>query len=171
MTGSAAAALPKLNLHWSDATVLGFAPMDRCHAEFVDVVAALQAAPDDQVQARFHAVRSHLQAHFAQEEDWMATNNFPARACHGDEHAAVLKSAAEVEERLILGDFGACRRFADALANWFPGHADYMDAALAHWMCKLRYGGKPLVFRRTIATGSASTESVRVFLPSRQIAL
>lgn len=160
MTDSAAAELHP-PLQWNDALVLGFAPMDHRHAEFVEVVAALQAAHDDQIPARFRAVRSHLQAHFAQEEDWMVNTEFPARACHGDEHAAVLKSAGEVEERLILGDFGACRRFADALASWFPRHADYMDAALAHWMCKLRHGGKPLVFRRAPVTGSESVDKMR----------
>ena len=29
-----------------------------------------------------------------------------------------------------------------------PGHADYMDSALALWMVKRAHGGAPLVFRR-----------------------
>lgn len=140
-------------LRWSDALLLGFAPMDRCHAEFVDVVAALQAADDDALPVRLAAVKAHLQAHFAQEDEWMTATGFPARECHVDEHAAVLVSVAQVEALLALGDTATCRRLADELARWFPGHADYMDAALSHWMCKHRHGGKPLVFRRTMAGG------------------
>jgi hemerythrin-like metal-binding protein len=127
--------------------------MDRCHAEFVDVVAALQAAPDAQLPARLAAVKAHLQSHFAQEDGWMTVTGFPARECHVDEHAAVLRSVVQVEALLAHGDTTTCRSLAAELARWFPGHADYMDAALSHWMCKQQHGGKPLVFRRTIAGG------------------
>ena len=49
--------------------------------------------------------------------------------------------------------FGAAtaRRFAEELTRWFPGHADYLDSALAAWMVKRRHGGKPVVLRRQIA--------------------
>ena len=67
-----------------------------------------------------------------------------------NEHAAVLKSVREVQELLALGDTGVCRRLARELANWFPGHADYLDSALAHWMCQQRLGGKPVVIRRDL---------------------
>ena len=40
---------------------------------------------------------------------------------------------------------------AEHLLAWFPGHADYLDSALAHWMCKQRLGGKPVVLRRGVA--------------------
>jgi hypothetical protein len=36
------------------------------------------------------------------------------------------------------------------LFEWFPGHADYLDSALAAWMTKQTMGGKPVVFRRSI---------------------
>ena len=59
-----------------------------------------------------------------------------------------MKSIEGVRRRVAQGDADAARRLARALADWFPGHADYMDAALAHWMCKQRLGGKPVVVRR-----------------------
>jgi hemerythrin len=80
----------------------------------------------------------------------MTETGFPARDCHVDEHAAVLRSLEQVQALLASGDGSECRRFAQELARWFPGHADYMDAALAHWMCKRRLGGKPVVLRRRI---------------------
>ena len=73
---------------------------------------------------------------------------FPARECHMDEHAKVLLSVMQVKQRLLEGDFDICRRLADELARWFPGHADYLDSALSHWLCSKKFGAKPLVFRR-----------------------
>jgi len=60
----------------------------------------------------------------------------------------VLTSIKGVRRRVAAGETEAARWLARALAAWFPGHADYMDAALAHWMCKQRLGGKPIVVRR-----------------------
>ena len=51
---------------------------------------------------------------------------------------------------LTQGDTSAVLRLSKALMDWFPGHADYLDSALAHWMCKQRLGGKPVVIRRSI---------------------
>ena len=93
-------------------------------------------------------------AHFDEENLWMNETNFPAKECHIDEHAAVLKSIMEVNDLVISGDNSQCLRLSIALMDWFPGHADYLDSALAHWMCKQRLGGKPIVLRRSIASGS-----------------
>ena len=80
----------------------------------------------------------------------MEESGFPASECHVNEHAVVLASLRGVKERLAQGDTAVCRRLALELARWFPGHADYLDSALAHWMCKQRLGGKPVVVRRDI---------------------
>ena len=56
-----------------------------------------------------------------------------------------------VTRRVAAGDFEAGRSLARALADWFPGHADYLDSALAHWMCKKRFGAPPVVLRRSVA--------------------
>jgi hypothetical protein len=51
-----------------------------------------------------------------------------------------------------------CRSLVQALVDWFPGHAAHLDSALAHWMFKRQFGGKPVVLRRTIASdGLASS--------------
>lgn len=139
-------------LKWNDALLLGYSPMDSRHEEFVSVVASLAAASADNVAERLGAVVDHLKTHFDEEERWMSETSFPARDCHADEHAAVLHSARQVQALLDRGDASECRRLADELVRWFPGHADYMDAALAHWMCKRRLGGKPVVLRRGVAS-------------------
>jgi hemerythrin len=50
------------------------------------------------------------------------------------------------EKKLKIG-----RGLVTALEEWFPGHADYLDSALAKWMVKQSFGGErvaPVVLRR-----------------------
>lgn len=127
--------------------VLGYAPMDDIHEEFVELSDRLLNAPDDGLPEALERMQAHLVSHFDQENAWMEETAFPPRDCHIKEHEAVLKSVAQVRELLAQGNTAVCRELARALADWFPGHATHLDSALAHWMCKKRLGGKPLVFR------------------------
>ncbi|WP_199203020.1 bacteriohemerythrin [Paraburkholderia madseniana] len=150
---------PAAALSWHDGFLLGFAQMDETHREFVDCVAALQQCDEAAVPRTLAAFEKHAVAHFEQEEQWMQDTSFPAAQCHADEHAAVLRSVREVAQ--MLRDGAACqvaRELAEALAGWFPGHADYMDAALSHWMSKRTHGGLPVVLRRAMP-GSAAPAS------------
>lgn len=126
---------------------MGYGPMDSTHAEFEQVVSAALAAPDADLHARLQRVREHLVAHFTQEDTWMR-DGFPAADCHIDEHAAVLKSADEVLPLVAQGRHDIGRDFLGELQKWFPGHADYLDSALAAWMSKRQYGGRPVVLQR-----------------------
>ena len=136
-------------LTWGDHLLMGYAPMDDIHQEFVDLISQLETADDAQLPALLQAMEVHLQHHFAEEDLWMNSTAFPPRDCHIDEHAAVLKSVAEVREKLAQGDVAVCRSLIAALADWFPGHATHLDSALAHWLFKQRFGGKPVVIRRS----------------------
>lgn len=149
-------------LAWHDGMLLGYGPMDGVHQEFVQCVSALQEASDADLPVALDALEAHARAHFGEEDRWMEETGFPARECHVNEHAAVLQSVRGVRQRLAQGDTAVCRRLGHELARWFPGHADYLDSALAHWMCKQRLGGKPVVVRRDIGwrralSGSASS--------------
>lgn len=142
-------------LGWTDEFVLGYGPIDHIHEEFVTVVDRLLAAPDAELSDALNAVETHLRAHFDEENAWMRETQFPPRDCHIDEHAAVLKSVHEVQELLAGGgNTQVCRDLARALADWFPGHATHLDSALAHWMCKRKLGGKPVVLRRSAAVAA-----------------
>lgn len=130
---------------WNSAAVLGYAPMDAVHVEFDTLVAQALACTDDELLACLQRLQSHLLSHFDQEDGWMRDTGFPAADCHVEEHGRVLISAAEVLTLVARGDLKVGRSFAAELAQWFPGHADYLDSALAAWMCKRQYGGKPIV--------------------------
>ena len=136
---------------WSDAFLLGLKAMDDTHREFVVCVAALQTAGDDDVAQCLQDFERHALCHFGEEQQWMDSTAFPAAQCHADEHAAVLSSVREVIDLVQRGACGqVARDLAEALAQWFPGHADYMDAALSHWLSKRVHGGAPVVLRRSL---------------------
>lgn len=136
-------------LQWSDRFLLGYPALDATHRDFVGCVAALQAADDAELDLALETLAAHLASHFGEEEAWMRDTAFPATQCHADEHTAVLRSVAEVRELVRAGGSAqVARDLAQALADWFPGHADYMDSALSHWLVKRTYGGAPVVLRR-----------------------
>ncbi len=139
---------------WDDCYLLGYNAMDDTHREFVSLVDALLTVEDAQLAAALDAFAAHAEAHFEQENRWMDVDGFPARDCHVDEHAKVLASVREVQQLLAEGKVEVVRELAVALKDWFPGHADYMDSALALWMVKRSHGGAPLVFRRESAKSS-----------------
>ena len=122
---------------WSDRYLLGHSAMDDTHREFVLCVDALLTASDAGIPEALEAFIRHAEAHFKQENDWLAAPDFPGGGgCHIEEHIA-LNNAPDV-----------ARAYARALVDWFPGHADYMDSALAAWLVKRTHNGRPLVFRR-----------------------
>ncbi|TXH81108.1 hemerythrin domain-containing protein [Thauera aminoaromatica] len=137
-------------LQWTDAFLLGYEPMDDTHREFVEIVDRLLTCPDAEMAGLLQAFITHAEAHFGLENTWMEETGFPPRDCHISEHKAVMESALQVEDLVRSGDFATGREFAAELANWFPGHADYLDSALAQWMAKRKLGGVPVVLRRNL---------------------
>lgn len=138
---------------WTDAYALGYSQMDETHREFVDTVNAMLVASDADFPAALDAFADHAKRHFDQEAEWMHGTEFPAAECHIDEHNAVMKSVLQVQEMVKSGhergiEIG--RSLAAELVKWFPGHADYLDSALSHWMSKRTYGGKPVVIRKDL---------------------
>lgn len=137
-------------MEWTDDYLLGYPPLDDTHREFVETVSALIAAPDAEIGERLAAFARHAESHFGKERQWMADTNFPAAGCHNDEHEAVMKSVREVQAIVASGNVAPARSLAQALVDWFPGHADYLDSALAAWISKQRFGGKPVVLKRNV---------------------
>lgn len=136
---------------FGDHLLVGHAAMDREHRAFADDLHALQQADDTGFAAALQQLTVHLQVHFALEEQLIDAHRFPAGACHAEEHRKVLASLAEVQALVAQGDIAIGRELADALADWFPGHAENMDGALAIWVSRKTHGGAPVVLRRDLA--------------------
>lgn len=142
------ASLPR----WHDGLLLGHGAMDRDHEEFVELIAALEheSSAGLELKPTLDALAAHARTHFETENAWMAASDFPARECHVSEHDAVLRSIEGVRRRVAQGEHAPAQALAGELAAWFPAHCEYLDAALAHWMCASRFGGKPVVVRRQL---------------------
>lgn len=146
---------------WSDAYALGYPQMDETHHEFVETVNAMLTASDADFARALDVFADHAERHFNQEAEWMNTTSFPATECHIDEHNAVMQSVRQVQEMIKGGHENGLtvgRSLAEELVKWFPGHADYLDSALAQWMAKKAFGGTPVVIRRNIVSSAAVSE-------------
>ncbi|RMA59949.1 hemerythrin-like metal-binding protein [Acidovorax sp. 100] len=133
---------------WDEEFSVGDGGMDDTHREFVDCVDAMLRATDAQQGAALSAFESHARRHFLEEDDAMRDSAYSSAGCHVDEHAAVLKSLDEVRDALAQGRHEVVRHFAQALAEWFPRHAQVMDLGLARWLQQRRIGGSPVVIQR-----------------------
>ncbi|MFD2274399.1 bacteriohemerythrin [Undibacterium arcticum] len=127
--------------------------MDDTHQEFVEIVNRMLECPPEELAQHLDEFAVHGESHFFRRKNtWMQETDFPSMKCHIDEHAAVMKSVHEVRQLLADGkDPAIARGLAAELAKWFPGHADYLDSALAQWLVKKSQGGVPVVLRRNMS--------------------
>lgn len=132
----------------------GDARMDHLHEEFHVLVKALRDAPPEQAAPALLELITHTRDHFGQEDTWMRDLGYPIRDCHIDEHAEVLSSLVQVHERLCQNDHSALQRLVRALEDWFPGHVQHLDSALAQWMVKRQWNAQPIMLRRNAAAGA-----------------
>lgn len=137
---------------WSDDCLVGFSEMDSTHEEFFSVTRQLLICNESNAARALTSFIEHAIQHFDQENSWMTSTGFPATECHIAEHNDVLESAQDLKKKLDTGEarLEAIHAFGIFLFRWFPQHIDYLDSALAAWMCKIKMGGKPLIFRRSV---------------------
>ena len=126
-------------LQWSGALSLDLPAMDDTHREFVDLLAAVEAAPDEQLAAAWRALIEHTEDHFAREDRWMRDTRFASGNCHSTQHLVVLQVMRETEAQALAGPAGLIRAMAVELGRWFPQHAQGMDAALALHLRRVGY--------------------------------
>lgn len=142
-------------LVWSDEFSVGHAEIDQIHREFVSLIAELFASDDLEVEMMFARLCEHLQSHFKEELSLMTQYDYPVAQCHEDEHARVLQSIQDIQNLVSCAEkVKFIRLFGRALIDWFPGHSTYMDAPLSHWISKKRFGGKPVVIRKSSSSSS-----------------
>lgn len=130
----------------------GDAAMDTLHEEFYALLQTLRAASREHAADALLALITHTRDHFAHEDRQMTEGGYPIRDCHIQEHADVLASLVEVHERLCQDDHRALPRLVKALEDWFPGHVQHLDSALAQWLVKRRHHAQPIMLRRHAAS-------------------
>ncbi|PPE68291.1 hemerythrin [Caldimonas thermodepolymerans] len=133
--------------------MLGDPKLDADHDEFARHIDALGAARGREALDALRALRAHVAEHFAVEDVELRQMKDGNAACHIDEHAAVLRSLAEVDEILEQApEAESSDELKEALVaelmRWLPHHVEAMDAAVAHFRAKRRLGGAPVVLTR-----------------------
>lgn len=118
-------------LQWSDSLALGLPFMDDTHHEFVDLLATVANASDDELLPAWRTLIAHTDDHFEREDQWMQDTRFSSGNCHSTQHKVVLEVMREGDKRGQAGELGVVRQMAHELGIWFPQHAQSMDAALA----------------------------------------
>ncbi|MEP7294629.1 MAG: hemerythrin domain-containing protein [Burkholderiales bacterium] len=118
-------------LEWSDALSLDLPEMDDTHREFVVLLAAVENAADAQIEATWRELIAHTDDHFGREDRWMRDTRYASSNCHSTQHLVVLKVMREIEAMVREDKPALIRQVARELAQWFPQHAQGMDAALA----------------------------------------
>ena len=137
---------------WSEALALQQPRMDQTHREFVELLASLEdavAAGPEAVDRCLAELLTHTEAHFAQEERWMADIGFAAENCHAFQHANVLKVLGELRPQHT--NLELMRQLVDELGAWFVVHAQMMDAALAQTMAERGYDPETGTVRERLA--------------------
>jgi len=127
------------SLEWSAALLLELPVMDTTHREFVELLAAAEAAPAGQPQQdAWQALIEHTEDHFGREDRWMLDTHFASGNCHSVQHKVVLDVMREVGEK-ARDDVHLIASVAPELGRWFTHHAQSMDAALALHMRRVDY--------------------------------
>lgn len=128
-------------LEWSDALALDLPSMDDTHREFVALLALAEQASDAALPQCWQDLIDHTEAHFGQEDRWMAATRFASGNCHTTQHKVVLDTLREAARLVDTGDYGPAllRKLTKELGEWFPQHAQSMDAALALHLRRVGY--------------------------------
>jgi hemerythrin len=147
---------PATTLAWSPELALGDVRTDTTHEEFVELVNAVSAAAPEARLALYQELVKHTVEHFAQEERWMAACGIPADFCHFSQHNSVLEVMREVERRALLGELPLIESMLEALVEWFPQHAQSMDAGLVTYLAEKGFDTTSETFKA--GAGSAAAE-------------
>ena len=152
-------------LTWSNDLHTGDSRMDDTHEEFLTMLNQLLTTPQDQQLPLYKAFLSHTVEHFAQEDRWMLATGFSADNCHAGQHTTILETMRAVEVHYEGGDTEIITRLAEALTEWFPGHANSMDAGLAQHLKSVNFDSvtetlaDPSVIHNVTLSGCGSISS------------
>ncbi|RQP25365.1 bacteriohemerythrin [Piscinibacter terrae] len=130
-------------LVWAESLRVHQPQMDRTHEEFVELLEGvrriLQEDDADSAHAAFARLLEHTVGHFAQEDRWMQATGFSPDNCHSRQHAMVLQAMRDVLGLAREGQIEPLRVIVRELAQWFPVHAQMMDAGLASHMAEVGF--------------------------------
>ena len=148
-------------LSWTDALTLNQPQIDQTHQEFVallnELAEHLQSGKEP--LPVYQRLLTHTEQHFAMEEGFMAATGFAPDNCHSKQHAMVL----DVMRQVLVHSHAEhglepMRNLLPELVNWFPAHAEMMDAALVYHMSQVGFDPATGAFSQPAIAGAAGAE-------------
>lgn len=150
------------HLAWDDKLALQHPQIDQTHEEFVELLQVFRSALErgEDALPALRELIAHTEAHFAMEERWMAATGFAPENCHSKQHSMVLDTLREVLRYAVeLNDREPMHIIGGELAQWFPAHAEMMDAALVFHMQQVGYDAATGTLTQPLATEGAAISS------------
>jgi hemerythrin len=112
--------------------LVGYAPIDHDHDEFITLLNQLDAADNGDFPALFQQLLAHTEQHFDRENQLMEQSAFPAETEHKGEHQRVLGEFRQFKKRVDKGLITFGRSLVrERLPQWLELHVRTMDSALA----------------------------------------
>ena len=139
-------------LSWSPELALNDPRTDATHEEFIELLNLTAAADAAELVPHYQTLVAHTVEHFAQEERWMRACGIPEDFCHFGQHSSVLEVMKEVERRALLGEIENIPAMLEALVEWFPQHAQSMDAGLVSYLQEKGFDTSTETFTGTPST-------------------
>ncbi len=126
-------------IEWSDRLSVGIPSIDTQHKQLVSIINKLyEAMSTGKANAimgdLFNELVKYTQFHFANEENLFKTHGYPQAEQHKKEHAALVKQAAELQEKFKSGSVTISLTVANFLKDWLNNHIVVSDKAYAPYL-------------------------------------
>ncbi|KJV07142.1 bacteriohemerythrin [Methylocucumis oryzae] len=111
---------------------VAYTAIDEDHAEFINLLNALDMATNADFPALFQHLYEHTEQHFERENVLMTRSAYAGITDHKAEHQRVLGEFKQFKSRVDKGLISFGRAFIkDRLPQWLVLHVTTMDTALA----------------------------------------
>ena len=124
------------SISWKPDYSIGIPEVDHEHQALIDEInnTILECSDKSNSKSslldRLGELHSQIAAHFALEENIMATRNYDELKIHKDDHEQLLDDIRDLMDELESSDSVDLERFSQRLSNWFLGHFGTHDARL-----------------------------------------
>ncbi|MCW9035017.1 MAG: bacteriohemerythrin [Rhodospirillales bacterium] len=114
-------------LQWDDKLRTGVTSIDEDHRELIGMINEFYASMmggkgKDSARKMADHIEAVMKQHFVEEENYMASINFPGLAEHKRRHQEFIPKYKALEEALVRGDMNANTQMFDFVSNWLKNH-------------------------------------------------
>jgi hemerythrin len=127
---------------WSSEWELGRPDMDESHKALLAGFAEVAATPDPEFGSVLGKLIDTIERDFREEEELMASIDFPLFQAHVEQHARVLSAFHHIVPQVAVGNYEGARHALELWPKWFLFHVMSMDAPLAAALAEIEHRQK-----------------------------